>query len=224
MGIHKEGMRVPMVTSHDGHSGMQDASQPSQAAGRRLSLLLSYAGWRDQNWADQLPCLLEPMGVRAIRVQSGNEASRVIDTQRVDIAVVDMGLPLDRGAGQLSGRMPGPDQPGWSGGGAPAAAGGGTGHDGWWSSKAREEAGGGGPIGGIRLLQLLRRLTEPPPIVVVRRPSVEPRANTRALHEALREGAFAVIDAPVQLEMLLEIMRRILKRHYSDTWPGYRTG
>ncbi|NOG55744.1 MAG: hypothetical protein HND57_15695 [Planctomycetes bacterium] len=213
-------MRTPMVTAHDEQSGTP--AHESRATGRRLSLLLSYAGWRDQNWADQLPCLLEPMGVQAIRVQSGDEAGRVIDTQRVDIAVVDMGLPLacdersSRGASSLplSTQHP-PGQTGWSGGREAGS------HDRPWPSKKRETAGSETPMGGIRLLQLLRRLAEPPPIVVVRRPAVEPRANTRALHDALREGAFAVIDAPVQLEMLLEVMRRILKRHYSDTWPGH---
>ncbi len=61
----------------------------------RLNLLLSYAGWQEQNWAEQLPCLLEPMGISSIRVNSGREAAQVISDQPIHIAVVDLRLPLD---------------------------------------------------------------------------------------------------------------------------------
>ena len=40
------------------------------------------------------------------------------------------------------------------------------------------------------------------------------------LHEALREGAFAVLDMPLRMETMLETMRRVLCRHYADNWPG----
>jgi hypothetical protein len=36
----------------------------------------------------------------------------------------------------------------------------------------------------------------------------------------LREGAFAVLDQPVNLESMLEVLRRIVRRHYSDAWPA----
>lgn len=65
----------------------------------RLNLLLSYAGWRDQSWADQLPRLLEPMGVSSIRVKSGTEAANVIRSRPIHIAIVDLGLPLDQSHG-----------------------------------------------------------------------------------------------------------------------------
>jgi len=148
----------------------------------RLNLLLSYAGWRTQNWAEQLPQLLEPMGIASFRVQSGREASEVIQRQRVHIAVVDLGLPID-------------DQP-------PSAA-----------------PGAADETGGTRLLQILRRLDAPPPTIVIRRPVDKAHGNERTLHEALREGAFTVLDVPVQLEHVLELMRRILRRYYSDAWP-----
>ena len=72
---------------------------------------------------------------------------------------------------------------------------------------------------GPRLLQLLRRLEAPPPTVVVRPPQPESRQSARGLREALSEGAFAVLDQPVNLESLLEVLRRILRRHYADGWP-----
>jgi len=73
--------------------------------------------------------------------------------------------------------------------------------------------------GGARILQLLRRLDQPPPTVVVRPPQPKVRENVRSLVEALREGAFAVLDRPLELESMLEVMRRILARHYEDLWP-----
>ncbi len=73
--------------------------------------------------------------------------------------------------------------------------------------------------GGARILQLLRRLEQPPPTVVVRPRQPSKRDSTRELAEALREGAFAVLDRPIELETMLEVMRRILRRHYSDSWP-----
>ena len=156
---------------------------PADPTAHRLNLLLSYAGWRSQSWAEQLPQLLEPMGIASFRVQSGREASEVIQRRRMHIAVVDLGLPID-------------DQ-------SAAAA---PGHP--------------GETGGTRLLQILRRLDAPPPTIVIRRPVDKAAGNERTLHEALREGAFTVLDVPVQLEHMLELMRRILRRCYSDTWPA----
>ena len=73
---------------------------------------------------------------------------------------------------------------------------------------------------GPRVLQLLRRLEAPPPTVVVRPPQPAAREGARSLTQALREGAFAVLDQPVNLESMLEVLRRILRRHYSDVWPA----
>jgi len=74
--------------------------------------------------------------------------------------------------------------------------------------------------GGPRILQLLRRLEQPPPTVVVRPPQPATRESARGLIQALREGAFAVLDQPVDLESMLEVLRRILRRHYADCWPA----
>jgi DNA-binding response OmpR family regulator len=73
--------------------------------------------------------------------------------------------------------------------------------------------------GGPRILQLLRRLNQPPPTVVIRPRQPVARDSARELAAALREGAFAVLDRPIHLETMLEVMRRILRRHYADVWP-----
>ena len=146
----------------------------------RLNLLLSYGGWRQGTVVDQLPHLLHPMGIRSIRVSTGEEAAEVIDQIRIHIAVVDLEIPLTR------------------------------------SDLLRFT---GSTAGGARTLRLLRRLAQPPPTVVVRPPQPEKRKDVRDLLTALREGAFAVLDRPLELETTLEVMRRILRRYYADVWP-----
>jgi hypothetical protein len=76
--------------------------------------------------------------------------------------------------------------------------------------------------GGPRLLELLARLAEPPPVVAVKRVRTH-RSDARDISAALRLGAFAVIDRPrcaSDLDLLLEVLRRILERHYEGRWPS----
>jgi CheY-like chemotaxis protein len=76
---------------------------------------------------------------------------------------------------------------------------------------------------GARLLQLLERLPSPPPTVVINRQgsSREREAQTAA---ALRHGAFSVVQRPVDMELMLEVFRRLLQRHYQNRWPGAHGG
>lgn len=74
--------------------------------------------------------------------------------------------------------------------------------------------------GGPRVLELLRRLEQPPPTVVVRR-NRSTRDDAREMEAALRAGAFAVIDQPVDLELMLKTMSRALERFYAGRWPGH---
>ncbi|MFO0830962.1 MAG: hypothetical protein U0637_03855 [Phycisphaerales bacterium] len=156
--------------------------------GPRLNLLLSYAGWRSDPWVDRLPRLLEPMGVMSHRAASGREASDVIRTTRIHVAVVDLALPLD--LLQSTSRASELDAPEFT-------------------------------EGGTRLLEILARLAEPPPVVAVKRQRTT-RDDARDLSDALRLGAFAVVDRPHQasdLDVILGVIRRILERHYEGRWP-----
>ena len=159
-------------------------ARPDAAAEARLNLLLTYGGWRSDSWADRLPRLLEPMGVRAWRASSAREASDLIGSMRVHVAVVDLRLPLDRRPGEP----------------APGACG------------VEDEA-------GPRVLELLSRLETPPPTLVIKR-GRSAREDAREMTQALNLGAFAAIDRPVDLERMLDAMRRLLKRHYEGRWPG----
>jgi len=87
---------------------------------------------------------------------------------------------------------------------------------------AASGAGGACEEAGPRLLDVLRRLEAPPPTVVVKRKKTQ-RDDRRELAASLRAGAFAVIDRPHttnELESLLDVLRRILHRHYAGRWPS----
>ena len=160
--------------------------QQPEGVAHRLNLLLSHAeSSGDRIFLEQLPRLLEPMGIRSVVAGSGEEAADIIRTVTIHVAVVDLTVPLCR-----------PD-----------------------AGSTRQTTAGSAP-GGPRILQLLRRLEQPPPTVVVRPPQPSVRESARTLIDALREGAFAVLDRPIELETMLEVMRRILRRHYCGQWPN----
>lgn len=146
----------------------------------RLNLLLTDGGWQSESWSDQLPRLLEPVGIRSIRVRSGLEAEELIRSTPVHIAVIDLRIPLDGTASSGDASRP----------------------------------------SGPRVLQLLRRLHPAPPTIVVRDAQPSERESARTLAAALREGAYAVLDHPVRLETMLEVLRRVIRRFYADLWAS----
>jgi chaperonin GroES len=107
---------------------------------------------------------LQPIGIDCLRADTADEATALIEIQRVHIAVIDLRIPLDRSADGPSGE---------------------------------------------RVLKLLRRMDSPPPTVVVRPRPATLRGATRGLSSALREGAYTVMDGPIKIEPMLEVLRRI---------------
>ncbi len=85
-----------------------------------------------------------------------------------------------------------------------------------WSS--RPSHAGTGPA-GMWMMQLLRRLPYRLPVVLVRGPAMGPHQVDRLLSEALRLGAFCVVEKPVELEQMLTVFRRLLDRQYKGLWP-----
>jgi len=74
-----------------------EPTPPAEGArpeGGRLNLLLSSAGWQSDPWADRLPRMLEPMGICSRVARSADAAEKVIESEPVHIAVVDLALPL----------------------------------------------------------------------------------------------------------------------------------
>lgn len=77
--------------------------------------------------------------------------------------------------------------------------------------------------GGLWLLQVLRRKPNRPPVVVVANDAYTLRQAQRYLNEALRLGAFSVINRPVDLDPLLQVIRRLIDRRYAGAWPSGRS-
>lgn len=76
--------------------------------------------------------------------------------------------------------------------------------------------------GGLWLLEVFRRLPQRPPVVVVNNRAYTNAQAHRLLNEALRLGAFSVINPPVELEALLAVIRRLVDRRYAGAWPERR--
>lgn len=73
---------------------------------------------------------------------------------------------------------------------------------------------------GARVLELLSRLHQAPPTVVIKTPA-RVRDEHRHMQAALRCNAFAVLDrGSADHERILQVMQRVLARHYQDRWPG----
>lgn len=84
---------------------------------------------------------------------------------------------------------------------------------------SEDPARGRGEADGLWLMQLLHRLPRRPPVVLVGAPPYGPRQVHRLLNEALRLGVFSVVNRPVELEAMLEVIRRLIDRRYAGTWP-----
>jgi hypothetical protein len=79
----------------DPPGGTAPGAQPGAGTGGRLNLLLTAAPWAHDSWADRLPHLLDPMGIRSVTACSAREAEYAIRRWPIHIAVVDLGVPLD---------------------------------------------------------------------------------------------------------------------------------
>ena len=77
-----------------------------------------------------------------------------------------------------------------------------------------------GMPGGLWILELFQRLQNSPPVVLVRSKAIVERDINRLLRDALRLGAFTVLENPVQMENLLAVFQRLLDRQYDGHWPN----
>ncbi|MBL9141766.1 MAG: hypothetical protein JNK53_07865 [Phycisphaerae bacterium] len=72
-----------------------DSGADSGSGPARLNLLLTASGRSEDAWLSAVPRLLEAQGVSVLQARSGMEATHIIQTHAVHIAVVDLALPLD---------------------------------------------------------------------------------------------------------------------------------
>jgi two-component system sensor histidine kinase RpfC len=77
-------------------------------------------------------------------------------------------------------------------------------------------------LGGLQVVKLMRELharqqqqfLAPPAILLAN------QLTTNLLHEALGMHVFSVLSKPVDFNVLLDTLARVLRRHYEGKWPG----
>lgn len=70
-------------------------------------------------------------------------------------------------------------------------------------------------LGGLQVVKLMRQLENAPPAILL-----TAQFNAHLMHEALNMQVFSVLTKPVDLNLLLDTLARVLKRHYEGRWPG----
>jgi len=79
------------------------------------------------------------------------------------------------------------------------------------------------PLGqaqGLWVLEVLKRRPNRPPVVVVNSRAIARTQAQRFLNDALRLGAFSVVNRPNDIEDMLAVIRRLIDRQYEGTWPS----
>ncbi len=76
-------------------------------------------------------------------------------------------------------------------------------------------------LGGMQVVKIMREMDKstparksPPAILVA------DDMSSALLREALGMHVFSVLSKPVDFNLLLDAMARVLKRHYESRWPG----
>ncbi len=69
-------------------------------------------------------------------------------------------------------------------------------------------------LGALQVLRLARDLPHAPPAILL-----TPKLNPRLLHDAIGMSVFSVLTEPVDLNILLDTLARVLKRYHEGRWP-----
>ena len=70
-------------------------------------------------------------------------------------------------------------------------------------------------LGGLQVVKLMRDVPEAPPAILLAN-----HLTSHLLQEALGMHVFSVLSKPVDLNLLLDSIARVLRRHYEGRWPG----
>jgi CheY-like chemotaxis protein len=73
-------------------------------------------------------------------------------------------------------------------------------------------------LGGLQVIKLMREMkpsAAPPPAILLAN-----QLTTHLLHEALGMHVFSVLSKPVDFNLLLDTLARVLRRHYEGRWPS----
>ncbi len=189
----------------------------------RLNLLLTHEEHKPfagQAWYQTLTQLLAPMGVRTFEATSGQQAVDLIEQHPIHLAVVDTRLPAISGINvlQLVQKLRDQQQPA-----APPPPGspqpGTTFH---LQMNLQERTSGGKTERRIEVRFDARPAQNKPDpaVILIAPPPVHPaQQDKQLLQEALQFNAFTVLSEPVDVNLMLEVMARALRRFHQNQWP-----
>ena len=72
-------------------------------------------------------------------------------------------------------------------------------------------------LGGMQVIRIMRELRKSPPAILL-----APDLNTHLLREALGMRVFSVLSKPVDFNLLLDALARVLRRYHQGQWPEPR--
>jgi len=70
-------------------------------------------------------------------------------------------------------------------------------------------------LGGMQVIKLMREMHKAPPAILLAN-----QLTNHLLHEALGMHVFTVLAKPVDFNLLLDSLARILRRYHESRWPG----
>jgi CheY-like chemotaxis protein len=69
-------------------------------------------------------------------------------------------------------------------------------------------------LGGLQICRLMREMEKAPPAILL-----AAELTNHLLHEAIGMHVFSVLSKPVDFNVLLDTLARVMKRHYEGRWP-----
>ena len=70
-------------------------------------------------------------------------------------------------------------------------------------------------LGGLQVIKLMRELHNAPPAILLAN-----QLTNHLLREALGMHVFTVLSKPVDLNVLLDALARVLRRYHESRWPN----
>jgi CheY-like chemotaxis protein len=69
-------------------------------------------------------------------------------------------------------------------------------------------------LGGLQIVKMLKDVENRPPAILL-----ADHLTNHLLHEALGHHVFSVLSKPVDLNLLLDALARVMRRYYESRWP-----
>jgi DNA-binding response OmpR family regulator len=70
-------------------------------------------------------------------------------------------------------------------------------------------------LGGLQVIKLMREIANAPPAILLAN-----QLTNNLLHEALGMHVFTVLTKPVDFNVLLDALARVLRRYHESRWPA----